>query len=101
MLTGVESGFNLRGVGLHALCLRALGARMVSSTIWFVTDVPKLTIGGAAGRRLKSLQMAPCSSGWVGVGWMGVLARVWVWPVVVEYERKDCADLDLIEQVRV
>ena len=53
MLTGMEGGFNLRGAGLHALCLRALGARMVSSTIWFVTDVPKLTIGAAAGTTVE------------------------------------------------
>ena len=48
MLTGTEGGLNLRGVGLHERCLRGLGARMVSSTIWFVADVPKLTIGAAA-----------------------------------------------------
>ena len=52
MLTGVEGGFNRRGAGLHALCLRALGVRMVSSTIWF-TDVPKLTIGVAAGTTVE------------------------------------------------
>jgi len=28
--------------------------------------------------------MGPCWSGWVGVGWMGVLVRVWDWPEVVE-----------------
>ena len=53
MLTGVKGGFNLRGTWLYALCLRALGARMVSSTIWFVTDVPKLTIGAAAGTTVE------------------------------------------------
>ena len=55
MLTGVESGLNLRGVGLHGRYFRALGARMVSSTIWFVTDVPKLTIGAAAGTTVEVL----------------------------------------------
>ena len=53
MLTGMEGGFNLRGAGLHALCLRALGARMVSSTIWFVTDVSKLTVEAAAGTTVE------------------------------------------------
>ena len=48
MLTGVESGLNLRRAGLHGRYLGALGARVVSSAIWFVADVPKLTIGAAA-----------------------------------------------------
>ena len=53
MLTGVESGLNLKGAGLHGRYLGTLGARMVSSTIWFVTDVPKLTIGAAAGTTVE------------------------------------------------
>ena len=48
MLTGMEGGLNLRGVGLHGRYFRALGARVVSSAIWFVADVPELTIGVAA-----------------------------------------------------
>ena len=77
MLTGMEGGLNLRVGRLHGRYFRALGARVVSSAIWFVADVPKLTIGATAG-------MAPCWSGWVGVGWMGVLGRIWDWPVVVD-----------------
>ena len=53
MLTSAEGGLNLRGVGLHGRCLRALRARMVSSAIWFVADVPKLTIGAAAGTTVE------------------------------------------------
>ena len=51
--TGVESGLNLRGEGLHGRYFRALGARVVSSAIWFVADVPKLTIGAAAGTTVE------------------------------------------------
>ena len=47
MLTGVESGLNLRGVGLHGRYFRVLGARVISSLIWFVADVSKLTIVAA------------------------------------------------------
>ena len=53
MLTGVESGLNPRGVGLHGRYFRALGARVVSSAIWFVADVPKLAIGMAAGKTVE------------------------------------------------
>ena len=53
MLTGVEGGLKLRGVGLHRGYFRALGARVVSSAIWFVADVPKLTIGAAAGAAVE------------------------------------------------
>ena len=53
MLTGVESGLNLRRAGLHGRYLGALGARVVSSAIWFVADVPKLTIGTAAGKTVE------------------------------------------------
>ena len=45
MLTGVEGELKLRGVGLHRGYFKALGARVVSSAIWFVADV---TIGAAA-----------------------------------------------------
>ena len=48
MLTGVEGELKLRGVGLHRGYFKALGARVVSSAIWFVADVTKLTIGAAA-----------------------------------------------------
>ena len=53
MLTGMEGRLNLRGVGLHGRYFRALGARVVSSAIWFVADVPKLTIGAAAGTTVE------------------------------------------------
>ena len=53
MLTGVEGGLNLRGVGLLGRYFRALGARVVSSAIRFVADVPKLTIGAAAGTMVE------------------------------------------------
>ena len=53
MLTGVESGLNLKGAGLHGRYLGTLGARMVSSTIWFVADVPELTVGAAAGTTIE------------------------------------------------
>ena len=53
MLTGVEGGLNLRGVGLHGRYFRALGARVVSPAIWFVADVPKLTTGMAAGKTVE------------------------------------------------
>ena len=53
MLTGVEGGLNLRRARLHGRYLGALAARMVSSTIWFVPDAPKLTIGEAAGTTVE------------------------------------------------
>ena len=53
MLTGVEGGLNLRRARLHGRYLGALAARMVSSTIWFVPDAPKLTIGAAAGTTVE------------------------------------------------
>ena len=61
MLTGVEGGLKLRGVGLHREYFRALGARVVSSAIRFVADVPKLTIGAAAGTALLK---------WLGRWWL-------------------------------
>ena len=39
MLTGVEGGLYLRGVGLHGRFFRALRARVISSTTWFVAYV--------------------------------------------------------------
>ena len=51
--TGVESGLNLTGEGLHGRYFRALRARVVYSAIWFVADVPKLTIGAAAGTTVE------------------------------------------------
>ena len=55
MLTGMEDGLNLGGggVGLHGRYFTPLGARVVSSTIWFVADVPKLTIGASTGTTVK------------------------------------------------
>ena len=47
-MTGVEGGFILEGVWLELGYFGALGAGMISSTIWFVADVLKLTIGAAA-----------------------------------------------------
>ena len=53
MLTGMESGLNLREGGLHGRHFGTLGARVVSSAIWFVADVPKLAIGMAAGKTVE------------------------------------------------
>ena len=53
MLTGMESGLNLREGGLHGRHFGTLGARVVSSAIWFVANVPKLTIEMAAGKTVE------------------------------------------------
>ena len=55
MLTGVEGRFKIGGVELQLGYLRALRARVVSSAVWFVADMLKLTIGAAQVR-----QMAAC-----------------------------------------
>ena len=69
MLTGVEGGLNLRGVGLHGRYLRALGARVVSSAIWFVADVPKLTIGVATGTTVEVVADGSLLE-WLGWCWL-------------------------------
>ena len=60
MLTGVEEGFKIGGVELQLGYFRALRARVVSSAVWFVADMLKLTIGATQVRQLKSRQMAAC-----------------------------------------
>jgi len=45
----VEGGLKLGRARLQLGYFRALGARVVSSTIWFVADVLKLTVGAEAG----------------------------------------------------
>ena len=64
MLTVMEGGLNLRGVGLHGRYLRALGA-----TVVFSADVPKLTIGAAAG---TTVEVATDDSllEWLGWCWL-------------------------------
>ena len=47
-MTGVEGGFIKKEVWLELGYFGALGAGMITSTIWFVADVLKLTIGAAA-----------------------------------------------------
>ena len=69
MLTGMESGLNLRGVGLHGRYFRALGATMVSSAIWFVADVPKLTVGMAAGKTVE-VETDGSLLEWLGRCWL-------------------------------
>ena len=69
MLTGVEGGLKLRGVGLHRGYFRALGARVVSSAIRFVADVPKLTIGAAAGMAVEVAADASLRK-WLGRWWL-------------------------------
>ena len=53
MLTGVEGRFKMGGVELRLGYFRALRARVVSSTVWFVADMLKLTIGGPAGATVE------------------------------------------------
>ena len=69
LLTGVEGGLNLRGVGLHGRYFRILGTRVVSSTIWFIADLPKLTIGAAVG---TTVEVAADGSllKWLGWCWL-------------------------------
>ena len=79
----MEGGLKLSGVGLHRGYLRALGARVVSSAIWFVADVPQVG-GGEVGTGTTVEVMAGGSLlEWMGcVGWIGVLVKVCDWPVV-------------------
>ena len=83
MLTSVEGGLKLRGVGLHRGYFRALGARVVSSAIWFVADVTKLTIGVATD---TAVEVATDGSllEWLGRWWLDGSAGSGDWPVVVE-----------------
>ena len=69
MLTGLEGGLKLLGLWLHRGYFRALGARVVSSAISFVADVPKLTIGAAAG---TTVEVAADGSllEWLGRCWL-------------------------------
>ena len=69
MLTGVEGGLNLRGAGLNGRYLGALGPRKVSSAIWFVADVPKLTNGAAAGTTVEVVTDGSLLE-WLGRCWL-------------------------------
>ena len=69
MLTGVESGLNLRGVGLHGRYFRALGVQVISSLIWFIADTSKLTIVVAAGTAVEVVADGSLLE-WLGGFWL-------------------------------
>lgn len=56
---GLEEGLKLGRERLQLGYFQALGARVVSSEIWFVADLLKLTVRWQA-RQLKSRQMSAC-----------------------------------------
>lgn len=56
---GLEEGLKLGRERLQLGYFHALGARVVSSEIWFVADLLKLTVRWQA-RQLKSRQMSAC-----------------------------------------
>ena len=53
MLMGVEGELMVEGLELELAYFGALGARVVSSTIWFVADVLKKAVRAAAGVTVK------------------------------------------------
>lgn len=59
MWMGLEEGLKLGRERLQLGYFQALGARVVSSEIWFVADLLKLTVRWQA-RQLKSRQMSAC-----------------------------------------
>lgn len=59
MWMGLEEGLKLGRERLQLGYFQALGARVVSSEIWFVADLLKLTVRWQA-RQLTSRQMSAC-----------------------------------------
>ena len=70
MLTGVEGGVKMGGVELQLGYFRALRTRMVSFAVWFIADMPEVTIGAAAGPRLE-VATDGCLLGVLSAGWKG------------------------------
>ena len=66
-LTGVEGGFKMGGVELQLGYFRSLRARVVSSAVWFVVDMLKVTIRVATGVMVE-VATDGCLLGVLGAG---------------------------------